>query len=436
MNHAEAVAYLLSRERLGIKLGLENIGGLVEAMGHPERNYATVLIAGTNGKGSTAALLESILRAAGYRSGRYTSPHLIRLEERMMVSGELITPDELATIVGVVKGHAERLREEEVLLTEPTFFEIVTACALEFFRRKGVEVAVLEVGMGGRWDATNVAPASLTVITGIGMDHERYLGSTLTEIASEKAATIKDGQPVVAGFLGPEPLEVIRAEAARRGSPLFETEKEVRIETKPAEKGQHVRLETPCSSYESIYLPLEGAFQSENLAVAVRASEVASLVGIEVPQEAVLSGVPATVWEARLERVAGRPGLLIDSAHNALGTAALGRYLADRPQEERVLLFALMDDKDPDEVLAPLRPYFLAMVATRPPNRRARNPVELAQAANAQGFHAEAVEPVEQALARARKLAGVDGEVVVAGSTFLAGEVKRLLEEDAVNSKQ
>jgi dihydrofolate synthase/folylpolyglutamate synthase len=429
MNHAEAIAYLLSRERLGIKFGLENIGGLVEALGHPERSYSTVLIAGTNGKGSTAALFESILRAAGFRSGRYTSPHLIRLEERMMASGELITPDELAAVVEVVKRHTERLRGEEILLTEPTFFEIVTACAFEFFRRRDVEVAALEVGMGGRWDATNVAPASLTVITEIGMDHERYLGSTLTEIASEKAATIKDGQPVVAGFLDPVPLEVVRAEATRRGSPLFETEKEVRIETQLAEKGQQVRLETPRSVYESVHLPLEGVFQAENLAVAVRASEVASLVGIDVPHEAVLTGVPAVSWEARIERVEGRPGLLIDSAHNALGTAALGRYLAGRRKVGRILLFALMDDKDPDGVLAPLLPFVSAMVATRPPNRRARSAADLARAANAQGLQAEAVEVVEEALARARKLAGDEGEVVVAGSTYLAGEVKRLLQE-------
>jgi dihydrofolate synthase/folylpolyglutamate synthase len=276
----------------------------------------------------------------------------------------------------------------------------------------------------------------MTVITEIGMDHERYLGSTLTEIASEKAATIKDGKPVVAGFLGAEPLEVVRAEAARRGSPLFETEKDVRIETEPAERGQQVRLETPRSVYESVQLPLEGAFQAENLAVAVRASEVASLVGIDVPHEAVLTGVPAVSWEARIERVEGRPGLLIDSAHNALGTAALGRYLAARPRGGRVLLFALMNDKDPDEVLAPLRPFFSALVATRPPNRRARSPVDLARTANVQGLHAEAVEVVEEAFARARELAGDEGEVVVAGSTFLAGEVKRVLEEDGVNRKQ
>jgi dihydrofolate synthase/folylpolyglutamate synthase len=429
MSYSEAVDYLLSCERLGIKFGLENIGGLVDALGHPERSYPAFLVAGTNGKGSTTALLESVLRSAGYRTGRYTSPHLIRLEERMMVSGTLITQGELASVVEVVKKRAEWLREEQVLLTEPTFFEIITACAFEFFRRKAVDVAVLEVGMGGRWDATNIVPACLTVITQIGLDHQRFLGWTITEIASEKAATIKAGQPVVAGFIDPEPLEVIRAEAARRGSELFETEREVRMEAKAAEKGQYVRLETPRSVYEEIYLPLEGAFQVENLAVAVRASEVASTVGLDVPNGAVVSGAASTVWEARLERVAGRPELLIDSAHNYLGAVALGRYLSERPRKDRVLLFALMDDKDPAVILAPIKRFFLSMVATRPPNRRAKDPIELVRATRGQGLTAEAVEPTEQALARASDLAGEEGEVVVAGSTFLAGEVKRILEE-------
>jgi dihydrofolate synthase/folylpolyglutamate synthase len=347
----------------------------------------------------------------------------------MMVSGELVTPVELAAVVTEVKRHAERLRNEQVLLTEPTFFEVVTACAFELFRRKEVDAAVLEVGMGGRWDATNVAPASLTVITPIGMDHERFLGSSITEIASEKAATIKEGRPVVVGFIAPEPLEVIRAEAAKRGSELFETEKEVRVEATPAARGQVVRLETPRTVYERIHLPLEGVFQAENLAVAVRAAEVASDIGLDVPRKAVIRGAATTVWEARLERVSGRPELLIDSVHNALGAAAMAGYLSGRPQRRRVLLFALMDDKDPAAVLTPLLPFFVSMVATRPPNRRARDPGVLVQAAGDQGLPAEAVEPVERALARAREMAGEGGEVVVAGSTFLAGEVKRILEK-------
>lgn len=430
MNYTEAVAYLLSLERLGIKFGLENIDALAENLGRPERAYPSVLVAGTNGKGSTAALLDSILRAAGYRVGRYTSPHLIRLEERMVVSGRLIEAEELASIVDVVGRAARRLREQKKLLTEPTFFEVTTACAFEFFRRKGVEVAVLEVGMGGRWDATNIVPAWMTLITQIGLDHELYLGDTLEAIASEKAATIKPGRPVLVGPLEPKPLEVIRREAARRGARLFETEREVQYRVRPLETGQVVHLETPERVYEGLRLPLAGAHQVDNLAVAVRAAEVLSRMGIEVSSDAVRDGVASTKWPARLESFAGRPRLLVDSAHNPSGAAALARYLEAQPRRQRVLLFAVMEDKKSDRILAPLLPFFVAVVVTRPPNPRAMEPGLVAASLLERAVRTHAVEPTDKALARARRLAGAEGEVVVAGSIFLAGEVERILEEE------
>jgi dihydrofolate synthase/folylpolyglutamate synthase len=434
MKYDEAVAYLLSRERLGIKFGLENIEGLAADLGHPERTYQSILIAGTNGKGSTAALLESMFRAAGYCTGRYTSPHLVRLEERMTVGGEAISPRELTSVVIAVRDSALRLRRDETLLTEPTFFEITTACAFEFFRRSEVQVAVFEVGMGGRWDATNIVPAEMALITPIGMDHERYLGNDLASIAAEKAAIIKPGRPVVAGFIAPVALEVVRAEAERQDAPLFEVAKEVRFQVKSSKGIQRIHLETPEGRYEDLVLPLAGRHQAENAALAVRAAEVAARIGLEVPREAVVSGVSSTHWEARLERIPGTPALLIDSAHNPLGAEALARYLAETSNRPRVLLFAVMDDKNVSEVLKPLQPFFGAIVATRPPNRRSMKPEAIVHQAIAMGLVAETVEPTERALAKARSMAGVDGEVVVAGSTFLAGEVKRLLELESTRA--
>ncbi len=377
MNYAEAVAYLSRRERLGIKFGLENISRLSEDLGHPENAYRSILIAGTNGKGSTAAFLESILRSAGYRTGLYTSPHLIRLEERMMADGSLISPAELASVVDAVAGSTSRLRKDGALLTEPTFFETTTACAFEFFRRKNVEVSVVEVGMGGRWDATNIAPASLAVITKIAKDHEQFLGASLEAIAAEKAAIIKSGQPVVAGFIEPAALAVIRAEATRQRSPICETKKEVRIQAKQAQDKQRVHLETPRTTYEEIVCPLVGAYQLENLAVAVRAAEVAEQVGFTVSAESVVSGVASVNWEGRCERVAGEPELLIDSAHNPLGAGALADYLQGQTQRNRVLLFGVMDDKKVDQMLDLLCPHFEDMVATCPRTPRARDPATL-----------------------------------------------------------
>jgi dihydrofolate synthase/folylpolyglutamate synthase len=438
MEYDEAVAYLLSRERLGIKFGLENIEGLAADLGHPERTYQSILIAGTNGKGSTAAFLESILRAAGFRTGRYTSPHLVRLEERMTVEGELISRGELSSVVTAVRDSVVRLRRKETLLTEPTFFEITTACAFEFFRRRDVQVAVFEVGMGGRWDATNIVPAGMAVITPIGMDHERYLGNDLASIAAEKAAIIKPAQPVVTGFIAPVALEVVRAEAERRNAPLFEVAEEVRLDIKPSKGIPRIYLETPEARYDDLVLSLAGRHQAENAAVAVRAAEVAAQMGLEVSREDVYYGLRSTHWEARLEHIPGRPALLMDSAHNPLAARALASYLNEAPNRPRVLLFAVMQDKKVSEVLEPLQPFFRSVVITRPPNRRSMEPEAIVRQATALGLAAEMAEPTESALARARLLAGANGEVVIAGSTFLAGEVKRLLElenEQALKSK-
>jgi dihydrofolate synthase/folylpolyglutamate synthase len=431
MDRAAAVAYLTERERFGIKLGLENIARLVEALGHPERSYQSVLVAGTNGKGSTAALLESILRAAGYATGRYTSPHLVRLEERMSARGELIREPELTELVAELAEVVGRLRRERLLLTEPTFFEVTTACCLEFFRRARVEVAVLEVGMGGRWDATNIAPAALTAITNVAFDHERFLGTTLAAIAAEKAATIKPGRPVVTAVRSEEALSVIRAEAARQNAPLHRASEEVAVEACEAEGGQRVRLTTPAGVYRDVFLPLAGEHQLENLALAVRAAELLQPPGFPIPPAAIGAGVADTRWPARLERVRGEPALLIDAAHNPAGVEALVRYLEAHPRPGRVLLFAVMKDKKVEAMAERLFPCFERVVVSRPGNARAQDPRAVVEWAESRGFPAESVPEVGSGLERARRLAGPSGEVVVAGSIFLAGEVKALLEREA-----
>ena len=430
MDHAAAVAYLVGHERFGIKFGLENIGLLVEALEHPERRWQSILVAGTNGKGSTIALLESILRASGLRTGRYTSPHLVCLEERIMAVGELIPSEELAAVVEKVKGVTAQLRQRGKLLTDPTFFELTTACAFEFFRQKEIDVALIEVGMGGRWDATNVVPAALTAITNIGLDHERFLGSTVAAIAAEKAAIIKPGRPVVTSVTDPEPLAIIRAEADRQRAPLFEVPREVTAVAKEARggrSGQWVRLETPQSVYPELFLPLVGAHQVENLSLAVRIAELTSHLGFQVSKEAVSAGVAVTVWEGRLERIEGSPGLLIDVAHNPMGASALARYLEAHPHPNRVLLYGVLKDKKSTKMLELLRPHFQHLIATKLPSRRALDPENVSRHASRLGFSASAIDSPEQALANARHLAGVSGEVVIAGSIFLIGEVKRIV---------
>lgn len=408
------------RERFGIKFGLANVDRLAETLGRPERRYDSLLVAGTNGKGSTVALAESILRASGLKTGRYTSPHLRFVEERIHVEGKPIPREELARSVSRVAEAAERLFEGEPERSAPTYFEAMTAAAFLAFAERGVEVAVLEVGMGGRYDATNIVPADVSVIAPIGFDHERFLGGTLPAIAAEKAAIIKEGRPVVIGRLEPEALEVVRAEAKAKNAPLISALEGVEVRSEESEGGQRVSLETPSRNYGVLHLPLTGKHQLDNLALAVRTVECYSpSLGIE----SVARGVAATEWPGRLQRIEGRPPLLLDAAHNVMATEALVRYLSSHPHPRRVLLFGVMKDKRVWEMLEKLLPLASYFIATRPEMSRARDPEKLARFAKERGVPGEALRSPEAALARAREVAGPEGEVLVAGSIFLLGEI-------------
>ncbi len=419
MTYDEALVYLKGRERYGIKFGLSNIDRLAEALGRPERRYPSLLVAGTNGKGSTVALSEAILRASGLTTGRYTSPHLRFVEERIAIEGRPIPREELAAAVSRVAEAAEGLFDEPDR-SAPTYFEAMTAAAFFAFAARGVEVAVLEVGMGGRYDATNIAPADVSVIAPIGFDHEQFLGGTLAAIAAEKAAIIKEGRPVVVGRLAPEALEVVRREAVARSAPLISALDGVVIRSEESERGQRVWLETPSRDYGVLDLPLAGEHQLDNLALAVRAVECYS---DSLAVESVARGVAATEWPGRLQRIEGKPSLLLDAAHNVMAAEARVRYLETHPHSRRVLLFGVMKDKRVWEMLEELLPHVSYFIATRPEMSRARDPEKLARFAKERGVPAEAVRPPKAALARAREVAGPEGEVLVAGSIFLLGEI-------------
>ncbi len=424
MTYDEALVYLKGREKFGIKFGLANIDRLAEALGRPERQYPSILVAGTNGKGSTVALSESILRASGLSTGRYTSPHLRFVEERIQIEGEPIPGEELARAVSRVADAAERIFEGDTDRSAPTYFEAMTAAAFLAFAEREVQAAVLEVGMGGRFDATNIAPAEVSVIAPIGFDHERFLGGTLGAIAAEKAAIIKKGRPVVVGRLEPEAFDVVRREAESKEAPLVSALEGIEIRGEESKRGQRVWLATPSRDYGALELPLTGEHQLDNLALAVRAVECFSP---SLTVDAVARGVAATDWPGRLQRIEGRPALLLDAAHNVMATEALVRYLASHPHPRRVLLFGVMKDKRVWEMLEKLLPYVSYFIATRPEMSRSRDPRELARFAKERGVPAEAVRSPEMALAQAKELAGPDGEVLVAGSIFLLGEIQSVL---------
>jgi dihydrofolate synthase/folylpolyglutamate synthase len=421
---ADPLAYLFSLEHFGIKFGLENITALVRELGNPQDSFASVHIAGTNGKGSVTAMVDAMLRAAGHRCGRYTSPHLVDLRERFLIDGALVTPPELAAAIDRVRAAVESLQRQRALEVHPTFFEVTTAVAFDLFRAAGVEVAVCEVGLGGRLDATNVLRPHATAITSIALDHEQYLGSSIAEIAFEKAGIIKPAVPVVVGRVPAEAQAVIARVATERGAPLVRAGESASVTRDPDDKsGITVRARTEKRDYGSFSLPLSGAHQLDNAAVALRLVELLENAGFAVGQRGVIDGLSALRWPGRLERLTlpdGREALL-DAAHNPAGAVALASYL-QQLDEPRPLVFAAMRDKNADGILRALAPAVSAIVITRATNPRSANPQALAAAARraAPGRPVEVSGGAADALRLAFDRAP---RIVVAGSIFLLGDV-------------
>ena len=402
----DPLSYLFSLEHFGIKFGLENITAIVERLGRPDRTFKSVHVAGTNGKGSVTAMVDAALRAAGHRTARYTSPHLTDLSERFVIGGRPVAHDTLVCAVATVRDVVESLRFDGTLGVQPTFFEVTTAAAFELFRRAEVEIAVLEVGLGGRLDATNIVSPVVTAITSIALDHQLYLGSTLAEIAFEKAGIIKAGVPVVVGPVDPESLSVIARVANERGATL--------IRATPADAA-------------SFTLGLHGDHQRANAGVAVRLLEQLTARGVGVPSDAVARGLADPEWPGRLDqrRLPDGRELLLDAAHNPAGAAALATYLTAESQR-RPLVFAAMRDKDIDGMFRILLPAIGAAVMTRASNPRSADPGMLADSARTIAPALPiAIEPSStDALAAAWRMSP---RIVVAGSIFLLGDVMRQL---------
>ena len=429
------LSYLFGLEPIGIKFGLQNISALLESLGHPERAFAAVHVAGTNGKGSVTAMIDTALRADGRRCARYTSPHLVDIRERFVIDGSPVRDDELDAAIAHVRGHVDSLRAAGVLDVQPTFFEVTTAVAFELFRRAAVDVAVIEVGLGGRLDATNVVTPIVAAITSIALDHEKYLGHGVGEIAAEKAGIIKRGAPVVIGQMEPDADQVIARVARARGAELlraWDGVTAVRLEPDragtPGAAGSRqttrIRLRTPASDYGEIDLALKGAHQIGNAVVAVRLLEL-----LGVPTRAIVDGLTRVSWPGRLEvrRLADGREIILDAAHNPAGAAALASYLDEQEGARMPLVFGAMRDKDVDHMFRVLLPAVGAVVVTRASNPRAADPMMLAGRVRAIAPRLPVVvepSPVD-AVAAAWRLAP---RVVVAGSIFLLGDVMRELD--------
>jgi dihydrofolate synthase/folylpolyglutamate synthase len=418
----DPIDYVFSLEKLGIKFGLHNIGVLCEALGHPERAYRSVIIAGTNGKGSVTAMVETALHAAGLGTARYTSPHLIRVEERFVINGRPIDSDRLRDVAAMIPAVVARLRARDELHAEPTFFEVTTAIGFELFRRAGVDIAVLEVGMGGRFDATSIAPATAAAITSIDFDHERYLGDTLAQIAFEKAGVIKPGMPVIVGESKAEPLGMIAGVCRQRGATLVQAREGVHAETRLLDGRTELVLETPRRRYPPMPLALRGRHQVDNAIVAVRLLEELDRPGNPVTEEAIVAGLTEVSWRGRLDlMMTDRGPVLFDGAHNPAGARVLAAYLDEVYPDGLPMIFGAMSDKDAASMLAVLLPHVTRLIVTRPRTPRSRSAESLAEIARSVSeIDIDVVEPAIDALKRGHQFGS---PVLVAGSIFLVGDL-------------
>ena len=428
MDFEESVKYLLSlgHETLTMKLGLRNTELLLKALGHPEKTFPSVQIAGTNGKGSTAVFLDSICRAAGIRTGLFTSPHLNSITERISINGSEISQDDFARNSTLVRSTAQHLISSGQLPALPTFFEHVTAIALLAFREAEVEIAILETGLGGRLDATTVAGAETVAITALALDHQEYLGETLPEIASEKAAIIRPGVSAVVAPQLPEAMDVIlRRCEETEVAPVLVDERGIGIHSSTSDGRFTVTFATSESRYDSVEVGLRGRHQILNAFLALQLAESLRKRGFSIPDRAVVSGLEAARHRGRLELLDQSPPLLLDGAHNPSGAIVLREYLKEFVQGPITLIFGTMKDKRLNEIAAILFSVASLVILTRPDNQRSADVQDLQELARVLLPEERILtsRSASDALAIANKVTPANGLICATGSLYLLGEI-------------
>jgi len=412
--------------RFGIKLGLETIRGILERLGNPQNSYASIHIAGTNGKGSVAAALSAILQAAGYRVGLYTSPHLVHFNERIRIDGRDISNER------VVEAYL-RVKQVHGGKREPTFFEFATAMALHEFRQRQVDWAVLETGMGGRLDATNIIHPVLSIITNISLEHREYLGNTLAEIAWEKAGIIKDQTPVVTGIRGKQALAVVQEVAAKRQAPVYRLNKNFRIRRSKAGTFSYIGV---AHRWPHLTSPLAGKHQVDNMALVLAGCEILAQKGTVLSLDQITAGLAATRWPGRLEIVSASPLIILDGAHNLTAARYLARYLSEHlSQRDITLVVGILSDKPYAAMLQSLLPVCRRAIITRPQIDRGLPPETLLAVARKTTSQVTIVPEVGRAVKAAMESAGPNGVVCIAGSLYVVGEAKAALAEMEYQSR-
>ncbi len=427
MNYQQSLDYLFSLARLGIKLGLDNTARLLDHFGNPQLKTPTIHIAGTNGKGSTAAFVESILRASGYRVGLYTSPHILDFRERIQINRQLIEPDELVHWIAILKQASEELN------LSPTFFELGTVMALLHFNRQKTDWNVMEVGMGGRLDSTNLCQGRVCIITPISRDHESSLGSRLSQIAREKAAIIKHPCTVICGSQEEEATQEIQNQSQKYKASLLLQGQDFQVDIQShSQQGQVFDFNGPEIWYKGLEIALAGRHQSSNAGLAVAACT--SLADTSVTEQTIRAGLKSAGWPGRLEICGTSPTLILDCAHNLDSFNKLAVSLSELfPHTRKIWVFGIMKDKPLEEITTIISDLADHIVVTQPENDRSAPPELIRKAFADFSKPIDLVDKIPLALDRAYQVANPDDLIVVTGSLFTVAEAKQVIENQTHN---
>jgi dihydrofolate synthase/folylpolyglutamate synthase len=423
MNYKETIDWLYSFEKFGIKLGLERITHICKQLGGPQKNYKIIHVGGTNGKGSVCRFLQSIFTLSGYKTGIYTSPHLQRFSERFIIDNKEISENDVVLLVEKVKPITDEMIKDD---NTPTFFEIVTAMVFQYFSDKKVDFAMIEVGLGGRYDATNIVDPAATIITNVSLEHQNRLGHKIEDIAFEKAGIIKDGIPVITGTSG-KTLDVIQKVAKEKNSGVTVVNNDSWKKISGEVDWQEFLINGSLKEY-NVRTSMAGKFQGENIALTLATIEYLQMNGVYITNESITEGIEKTTNPGRMEIASFEPIILLDGAHNIAGMKSLKKTLEeDFVYERLVLVLGILSDKSVQKMLDIITPIADSIIVTKSHNKRACSPTKLKEMIGKK----EVVEKdkISDAIAYAKKVAKKQDLICITGSLFTIGETKDLLQK-------
>jgi len=416
--YSNALAYLYNLEKFGMVFGLDNIKWILSVIGNPHEFLKTVHIGGTNGKGSVAAMLSHILKAAGYKVGKYTSPHLISFTERITINEERITDVEVSDLVDSIRQNLDAVDPKRTF----TFFDFTTALAFEYFRKNNVDIALIEVGLGGRLDSTNVLNPLISVITNVAFDHMDYLGEDILRIAREKAGIIKKGVPVVTGAKD-LPARIIEETAKMNDCSVYIMGRDFSYERKETQTMSYSGLSIKLND---VFVNLKGDHQLGNAAIALCTAELLSMLGFGMDQREVYAGLSQVTWPGRLQITKEKPTIILDGAHNVDGIRTLVNFLKKQfPDRKRLLIFGVMKDKEYEKMLEELLPSVDEVIFTSSTNERALLPESMEK------FAPKAViaNDAARALKKVKSMSEENDVIIITGSLYLIGECMAIIDD-------